>query len=331
MMRRKNFAMYLFYLVTMAAAGQGNNCPAFAICTTANFSNTPSGSGTQELNGFNQGCLSTEHQSVWLSVTINTAGTLAFTIDPNTNSDDFDFAVWGPGSLCPPTGNPIRCSWAVKNNNFAGTGDNGNTGINTTFNSTHPQASENDNSEGVSGNGWVNNINVTAGQTYIVLVDNFSANNGFVLDWTGTSTFSCSTLPVELVYFKGGRESGNKNYLSWLTASESNNNYFTVERSTDGTDFGHVVALVPGAGNSNQEVNYNVYDEYPPTGINYYRLKQTDNNGDFAYSDIIFIDNSIADKKIIAVYNIFGQNIDRNASGIKFILYSDGSVKKKLN
>src|ERR1700741_106045 len=167
---KKQILLFLFLHLSALTFGQGNNCPAFALCNTSNFSDTPSGIGTQELGAGNQGCLTTEHQSVWLSVTTNTAGTISFTINPNTNGDDFDFAVWGPGSACPPTTAPIRCSWAVKNNNFAGTGDNGNTGINSTFNSTHPLGAQNDNSEGAGGNGWVNNIAANAGETYLVLI-----------------------------------------------------------------------------------------------------------------------------------------------------------------
>jgi hypothetical protein len=328
--------IFIFCLVCLClfygnAAGQGNNCPAFALCTTASFTNTPGGFGTQELGASNQGCLSTEHQSVWISVTISTPGTLQFTINPNTNSDDFDFAVWGPAAACPPTTAPIRCSWAVKNNNFAGTGDNGNTGINSVFNSTHPLAGENDNSESAGGNGWVNDIAVTAGQTYLVLVDNFSANNGFVLSWTGTSTFTCTVLPVELIYFKGNREMDNRNQLNWKTATENNNAYFTVERSSNGIGFDQVIAQVPGAGNSNHESEYRIYDEYPPTGINYYRLRQTDLNGNYTYSELIAIDNTSTRKKIVAVYNPLGQRVDRNAAGIKYILYADGTVLKKID
>lgn len=175
-------------LLANMAFSQGNNCPAFPLCNTASFSDTPNGVGTQELGLSNQGCLSGEHQSVWLQVTVQTSGVMVFRINPNA-ADDFDFAVWGPNSPCPPTTLPIRCSWAA---------GSGNTGI---------RAASGDVTENAFGDGWVDPINVTAGQTYLILIDNFSINLGFQLDWNfgannTTATFTCALLPIELLDFK---------------------------------------------------------------------------------------------------------------------------------
>lgn len=88
----------------------------------------------------------------------------------------------------------------------------------------------------------------------------------------------CLKTPIELLDF-AGKITDNGNLLTWVTASETNNHYFTLERSTDGT---HFVALtrVNGAGTSFAEQNYQYLDRYAPNGIAYYRLSQTDYNGE---------------------------------------------------
>lgn len=91
-------------------------------------------------------------------------------------------------------------------------------------------------------------------------------------------------LPVDLISFNG---EADKNFvlLQWATASEVNNEYFTVEISENGVDF-NTLGYVEGAGNSNCVLYYNCVDENPYQ-ISYYRLRQTDYNGGFTYSEII--------------------------------------------
>jgi len=97
-------------------------------------------------------------------------------------------------------------------------------------------------------------------------------------------------LPVELISFKG-KLINNEVKLQWSTATEKNNNYFTIERSLDGYNFEEVVE-VRGAGNSLSQLNYQEMDRNPVYGaVNYYRLKQTDFNGDFEYSKVVPIRN----------------------------------------
>jgi len=73
--------------------------------------------------------------------------------------------------------------------------------------------------------------------------------------------------------------------IKWSTANEINNNYFTVERSIDGLNF-EILESINGAGNSNVMQQYETVDKNPYKGISYYRLKQTDYNGEFTYSEI---------------------------------------------
>ncbi len=95
-------------------------------------------------------------------------------------------------------------------------------------------------------------------------------------------------LPVELLTFRGNYEDG-KVLLNWVTATEINNDYFTIERSEDGISFTEVIRT-PGAGNSNHVIEYNEVDNYPYEGVSYYRLRQVDFDGTAHYSEMISID-----------------------------------------
>lgn len=96
---------------------------------------------------------------------------------------------------------------------------------------------------------------------------------------------SAGSLPITLLSFSA---SPDKNIvkLNWVTAQEINNDYFTVERSQDAENFEEVVR-VKGAGNSTMTLNYDTVDANPYLGTSYYRLKQTDFDGNFTYSPVI--------------------------------------------
>jgi len=96
-----------------------------------------------------------------------------------------------------------------------------------------------------------------------------------------------SPLPVQLLDFSGKPE-GAAVRLDWVTASETNNDYFTVERSVNGLNFNGVTD-VNGAGNSNTTLYYRTYDENPLPGTSYYRLKQTDFDEGVEHSHIISV------------------------------------------
>lgn len=84
-------------------------------------------------------------------------------------------------------------------------------------------------------------------------------------------------LPVELINFKGVQEENNIE-LSFTTASEKNNDYFTIERTTNGVDW-EVVNRVKGNGTTDKASFYSVLDRNAVNGKNYYRLSQTDFDG----------------------------------------------------
>jgi len=95
--------------------------------------------------------------------------------------------------------------------------------------------------------------------------------------------FGCN-LPIELIDFKG-RYNGSGVDLTWSTASEDDNDYFSIEISYDGFIYNELIQL-PGAGTSSTIQNYSHTIESVKCGVVYFRLKQTDFNGDFSYSDI---------------------------------------------
>lgn len=96
---------------------------------------------------------------------------------------------------------------------------------------------------------------------------------------------SCATvLPVELTSFDVTKNNDDIQ-LEWNTASEKDNNYFSVERSFNGETF-LPIGQVSGHGNSSQQNNYHFTDPNPAPGIYYYRLRQVDYNGRFEMSPI---------------------------------------------
>jgi hypothetical protein len=133
-------------------------------------------------------------------------------------------------------------------------------------------------------------------------------------------------LPIELLSFTG-KEMKEYNHIEWVTASETNNDYFTLERSDDGENWERIY-YKPGAGNSNQNINYSYKDYEFKNDLNYYKLTQVDFDGIGRESFIISIDNKKELKKEIKRVNIVGQEINENYKGVVLIIYEDGSYIK---
>ncbi len=93
----------------------------------------------------------------------------------------------------------------------------------------------------------------------------------------GITSTSINPLPVELVAFNVIPYNSSAK-ITWTTASENNSDYFMVERSKDNKTF-EEIQKVTAAGNSNNPRNYEVMDHSPLIGTSYYRLTQTDFDG----------------------------------------------------
>lgn len=109
------------------------------------------------------------------------------------------------------------------------------------------------------------------------------------------STFSLGLspvwlLPTKLLYFKG-QMNGTQVDLSWATAMESHNSGFTVEKSSNGTDFTPMtwVPTKADGGNSVLTLEYGAVDVAPYPGTTYYRLAQTDIDGHSTYSQVVMV------------------------------------------
>jgi hypothetical protein len=120
--------------------------------------------------------------------------------------------------------------------------------------------------------------------------------------FTLASVGTANPLPVELIAFDAICEDGNVN-MHWSTASEHNNAFFTIERSMDAVNWENMLSTV-GAGNSTQLLQYNWMDEDPIRAPRYYQLKQTDFDGAFTYSEMVYVkDCSIADNSLTILPN----------------------------
>ncbi|MBT34602.1 MAG: hypothetical protein CMO01_33485 [Thalassobius sp.] len=113
----------------------------------------------------------------------------------------------------------------------------------------------------------------------------FTSSDGFYFT-LGSVNASVTSLPVDLLYFNT-KLTDNKPYLSWVTTSESNNDYFEVLRSFDGNNWKSITSI-SGKGNSEEMVSYYYHDTELITSNTtiYYMLKQVDYDGNYEYSNI---------------------------------------------
>lgn len=102
------------------------------------------------------------------------------------------------------------------------------------------------------------------------LIDGYTNRNSFPVEWIGFD----------------GHVTGKEVVLNWTTASELNNDHFEIERAADGVNF-ETIGILAGNGTTTEKMRYQFADLNPSLGTNYYRLKQVDFDGQFAYSEIL--------------------------------------------
>lgn len=98
-----------------------------------------------------------------------------------------------------------------------------------------------------------------------------------------------AVLPVEFLSIKAQQQIGGEVIVSWSTASEKNNDYFTIERSAPSTDHFEPIGTEKGKGDSHSISYYKFIDHNPQHGANYYRIKQTDFDGKSDYSTVVSV------------------------------------------
>jgi hypothetical protein len=133
---------------------------------------------------------------------------------------------------------------------------------------------------------WIDQGNIlTTGNTAAgAVTSNLLSSFGI---FTLSSTNSDNPLPISLLYFDA-LYNGKDVDVSWTTMSEINNDFFTVQRSANGIGFDYLTK-VDGAGTSFSPVDYAAKDYDPLNGISYYRLMQTDFNGNNSYSGAVAV------------------------------------------
>ena len=282
-----------------SSANCSGSC-GFTICSSGAFPiSSGNGVGVQEgITSTSMGCLGLngEVNSTWYYFKTNVSGTLGFVIDPPAGLD-FDFAVYGPGIgdiVCPlNTGiAPLRCSYA--NNVFSSA--QGNVGL---------VDGSGDFSEGVFGNGFVEDLNVVAGEQYALLINNFSSGNpqaAPTITWSGSAMdgLICGfALGGEVISFDGYHYQG-ANILHWKTASEKNTNYFTLKKSHDGITW-RTMNTISAAGSSNSVLSYQATDDENEI-ITYYDLFLTDNDGKQTHIGTVVVNADLCSDGFITPY-----------------------------
>ena len=131
----------------------------------------------------------------------------------------------------------------------------------------------NANVSGINYDEWLNINGFSGGSGGIIL----EPNNG--------------TLPIKLLSFSG-EKIGLTNLLNWVTATEVNASHFEIQKSVDGVGFDSIGILV-AAGESYDPVEYSFEDNKPNSTFNYYRLKMIDKDGEYEYSNVIFLENDL--------------------------------------
>jgi hypothetical protein len=160
---------------------------------------------------------------------------------------------------------------------------------------------------------------VSHGQSAIVYGASGNITSNMVSNFSpfafGSTSLAVNPLPIELLSFTVELNNGKVD-LNWVTATETNNDYFTIERTRDAVSF-EEVGVIDGAGNSTSIKEYYLLDPAPFEGISYYRLKQTDFDGNFSYSDLVAVEYPSKTEFDLVVYPspTTSSNINLNITG----------------
>ena len=138
-----------------------------------------------------------------------------------------------------------------------------------------------------------------------------------------------TSLPIVLTSFTAEPLEGIQPQveIQFEVHSQVNNDYYTILHSTDAYDY-YPITEIPGAGNSNIQHNYSYIHTSPTPGVSYYKLKQTDYDGnyeEFLPVSVIFDDPE--NRKLVKTINLQGQHTT-NPKGLVLYIYSDNTTRK---
>lgn len=146
----------------------------------------------------------------------------------------------------------------------------------------------------------------------------------------GNGSTNDPTLPVEWLDFSG-KEVERDVLLTWSTAQEINNDFFEIERASVNNPFS-VIGTIDGQGTTKVQSNYQFIDRAPMPGVNYYRIKQIDYDGQFDHSAIISVDWSFRPGYSLRIYPnpTFGSiSVHMEATGTYQVISMSGQMVKK--
>lgn len=278
---------------------------------------TPGSPGSVSAAGGNGGNGGAGGGIIWIRCNVFAgAGTGIVTANGGNGGNGTDGGIGGAGgaggaggSSAPNSGGAGGGGQGANGSEGGGAGAYGAGGVNyinrssMTYTGTQTSAHGAHGSFGAGGSGNIGNIggaipcggasagtgtNGTTGANGLPGVDPAGGGNGNTI------------LPIELVYFDVVKEAETA-HVSWVTASETNNDYFTIEKSKSLKDWVSVVKM-NGAGNSSSVKQYSCIDYEPYPGTSFYRLKQTDYDGKFSFSTIVSLDFSDVDETFFNVY-----------------------------
>lgn len=139
-------------------------------------------------------------------------------------------------------------------------------------------------------------------------------------------------LPITLIAFNAEAKAQKEVLVTWTTASEINNDFYSIEWSTNGTDFTSIGELASRDGNSSEIQNYQFVHHEPAEGNNYYRLRQNDLDGTFTYSGIRQVNFGTVANKFVLYPNPLPSNslvnISTNTDEPYKITVFDGSGRR---
>lgn len=218
---------------------------------------------------------------------VNNVGTYTYNYNYLEVTDDVNKLVWHQSG----SGNRTFAQWQTTSGYF-----NNKTGA-ITINTT----------TGVVSNATTSDVQTTGANDYYANVSddfdgNFRANAGDGSPngpWIGAFE-SIVALPIELISFTA-TVNRNKVDLNWETLTEFNNDFFTIERTLDGQHF-ETVSIVKGGGNTSTYCTYSCEDVLPYSGISYYRLTQTDYDGDSKSYNLISVNFNLPMSNEFSIY-----------------------------
>ena len=124
----------------------------------------------------------------------------------------------------------------------------------------------------------------------------------------GNVSFQLLTLPVSLVSFSAA-QTGNNVQLKWATAQEHNSSHFSIERSSNASDWS-AIGTVLARGNTTERTNYTYTDINPARATLFYRLRQVDQDGNFKYSSVARISNKDLVAELVTYPNPFTTQVN---------------------